>query len=309
MNDNAKLIKWLNKFFKQPHLSAPLADASFRNYHRLVNQSKNLLVMDSSQELASLENFLIVHQLFNQTLKVPKIYHQDKKLGYLVLEDLGDKLFLTIQNPTNLVLYKQALDDLVKLQQIDTTKLANYDDVLLLKELTLFSQWYLRKYHQYEPNANEIVRLNQVFTLLIDQIQSQEQVVVHRDYHSRNIILTTDNKLAYLDFQDAVIGAYSYDVCSLLKDAYYQLNDNKLEQLLQYFYTQANIKKSYVNFLFDFDIASIQRQLKVLGIFSRLAIRDDKYKYLDYIPLVEKYLLATLKKYPHLGVIKELIKR
>ena len=309
MNANYPL-KWLKQYCPNVSLLPIFNDASNRQYFRTQYQGKNYVLMDSSAEISSLKKFLTVYEQIKSAIYVPKIYQYDTESGYLLLEDLGNTTLLDTQNPTNLTQYQQALDDLISLQSLTTTNLPIYNNILLRQELELFPTWYLRQYQQYQPNSNEMVRLNEVFEMLISQILTQPQVVTHRDYHSRNIMITAEQKLAYIDFQDTVIGAYSYDICSLLKDAYYQLNLKELSHLLNYFYIHKKLKhKSYEAFIFDVDINSIQRQLKVLGIFARLAIRDNKQQYLENIPLVKSYLLATLKKYPDFTVLTELIEQ
>lgn len=301
-------LNWLKHYFSDPLITPVSSDASHRQYFHIQTQDTSYILMDSSQEKSSLENFLAVYHQINAAIYVPKIYQSNVELGYLLLEYLGRTTLLDTPHPIALDYYYQALDDLNNLQKLTSNDLPNYDSILLRKELSLFPTWYLRKYQEYFPNENEITRLNEVFEILITQIQTQKQVVVHRDYHSRNIMLTPDKKLAYIDFQDAVIGAYTYDLCSLLKDAYYQLSIDELDKLLGYFYHK-NPLKNYESFMFDFDMVSIQRQLKVLGIFARLAIRDNKLQYLDDIPLIKSYLLTTLKKYPQFNVIVELLKQ
>lgn len=312
MNAKPELIVWLRQYFQDPRPTIATTDASHRQYFRLKNKQGSYVVMDASLEKASLAKFLTIHQLLKKhKIYVPHIHQQAPELGYLLLEDLGGTTFLDKQNPTNLNLYKQALDDLIHLQSFDI-QLANlpaYNALLWQQELQLFPSWYLRKYHQYQPNYNEIIRLSTIFTTLIAQISTQKKTLVHRDYHSRNIMYTPAKKLAYIDFQDTLIGPYSYDVCSLLKDAYYALAPAELKTLLQYYYKHSKPSTSYDDFITHFDIMSIQRQLKVLGIFARLAMRDNKHQYLENIPMVEHYLLQTLKNYPQFSVLSELIKR
>lgn len=316
------LNNWLTGLFTNFDINITSNDASNRQYFRLTypthhNYNHSYIVMDSSKELSSLKQFVLVHNLLNNhQIYVPKIHHQSLELGFLVLEDLGDKTFWQALDKKNtLSAYQNAIDDLLKLQQIPSqslNELSEYDAPILKREIQLFPDWYLDKYHKISLNNTQLTALNTEFEYLIDHIIIQPKVLVHRDYHSRNIMCTPDDKLAIIDFQDAIIGAYTYDICSLLKDAYYQLNPNELSQLLNYYQSQYDLSINGVptntqQFEFDFDMSAIQRQLKVLGIFARLSIHNNKHQYLTNLPLVAQYLLDTLKKYPQLATIRQLL--
>ena len=311
ISDN--LRHWLSQYFTQPELIPASSDASTRQYFRLTDQHQTLIVMDSSQDKQALKKFIQVASLLGKhRIKVPNIYHQSLKLGYLVLEDLGNQTFLTLINQQANIqtAYQKAIDILIALQNIQSKlclSLPSYEADLLMTEMQLFPQWYLRQYHQLTLSTAQKKALNHCFEILINHISQQPQVFVHRDYHSRNIMCPPDNRLVLIDFQDAIIGSYTYDLCSLLKDAYYQLPPESLEALLDYYYQQSPIKVTRQTYRQDFEITSIQRQLKVLGIFARLYLRDNKQQYLKYLPRVKHYLLQTLKKFPSLAPIYSLL--
>ncbi|SFV83901.1 Glucose-1-phosphate thymidylyltransferase [hydrothermal vent metagenome] len=168
--------------------------------------------------------------------------------------------------------------------------------------MQLLIDWYLpvlsNKYH---------TQLQTIFALLSDNAQSTDQVFVHRDYHSRNLMLLENNELGVIDFQDAVVGSNTYDLVSLLKDAYFELKPTEVQTLLVYFYEQANIQNPFAEFEKQFDLMGLQRHLKVLGIFKRLSLRDGKHQYLADIPLVAKYALAVANKYPELESLSSIL--
>jgi aminoglycoside/choline kinase family phosphotransferase len=141
--------------------------------------------------------------------------------------------------------------------------------------------------------------------LITNAIQSP-QVFVHRDYHSRNLMITRQ-KISVIDFQDGVIGPNTYDLASLLKDAYFELSATEIQDLLAYFYQQADIRTTFTDFEKKFDLIGLQRHLKVLGIFKRLSLRDNKHQYLDDIPLVKKYALQMADKYPEFSLLKTIL--
>ncbi len=313
MND--KLKTWLTTLFKNFTITTNIADASFRKYFRIKDNTNNkqYIVMDSSYELDSFNNFLTVHKILtNNNISVPKIYYQNLKLAYLVLEDLGNISLLDSKNNLGIITIKHyytAIDNLIKIQNINLAKIANhkqYDSTLLMLEANLFKNWYLEKLKLVKLTNLQKITLNTELELLITNILKQKQVFTHRDYHSRNIMLSNKSQVL-IDFQDAIIGSYLYDLCSLLADAYYKLSDDYLAALLLYYYKKAKLGIDYEQYLIDFKNIAIQRQLKVLGIFARLSIRDNKHQYLGNIPLVRKYLLANLDNYLQLNTIKQLL--
>ncbi|TEU22047.1 MAG: aminoglycoside phosphotransferase, partial [Gammaproteobacteria bacterium] len=168
--------------------------------------------------------------------------------------------------------------------------------------MQLLIDWYLPAL-----SSEQHTQLQTIFDLLSDNALSTDQVFVHRDYHARNLMLLANNELGVIDFQDAVIGSNTYDLVSLLKDAYFELESSKVQALLAYFHKQAKLTISFNDFEKQFDLMGLQRHLKILGIFKRLSIRDGKHQYLADIPLVAKYALAIANKYPELKSLSSIL--
>ncbi|MCH9646019.1 MAG: phosphotransferase [Proteobacteria bacterium] len=310
MNDQRldQLEDWLEIFFDDANftLSKASDDASFRRYFRIERSNLSFIAMDAPPAKENSKLFIEVANLLRDNhVHAPKIIDADLAQGFLLIEDLGSTTFLQALNgKTNLDLYKLAIDELIKIQKIDvkTHSLNHYDQALLNTELSLLVDWYLPKNTQLQT----ITDLNHLFDKLIQNSLNSPQVFVHRDYHCRNLMLTHD-KITIIDFQDAVIGSNTYDLVSLLKDAYFELSVAEIQALLVYFYEQANIQSSFAEFEQQFDLMGLQRHLKILGIFKRLSIRDGKHQYLDNIPLVKKYVSQMADKYPEFSLLKAIL--
>lgn len=310
MNDQRldQLEDWLEIFFDDANftLSKASDDASFRRYFRIERSNLSFIAMDAPPAKENSKLFIEVANLLRDNhVHAPKIIDADLAQGFLLIEDLGSTTFLQALNgKTNLDLYKLAIDELIKIQKIDvkTHSLNHYDQALLNTELSLLVDWYLPKNTQLQT----ITDLNHLFDKLIQNSLNSPQVFVHRDYHCRNLMLTHD-KITIIDFQDAVIGSNTYDLVSLLKDAYFELSVAEIQALLVYFYEQANIQSSFAEFEQQFDLMGLQRHLKILGIFKRLSIRDGKHQYLNDIPLVKKYVSQMADKYPEFSLLKAIL--
>ncbi len=304
-----KLGNWLESFFGHQDFALTRAsdDASFRRYFRVQYQQETLIAMDAPPSKESTESFIKIAKLLNQhNIHAPKIINTDLEQGFLLLEDLGSTTFLQALNGNfNLDLYKIAIDELIKIQIINTQDLAlkKYDKQLLNAEMQLLIDWYLPK----TLSNTHLQNLQAIFGLLSDNALNSKQVFVHRDYHCRNLMMLKNNDLAMIDFQDTLIGSNTYDLCSLLKDAYFELKLFELQTLLQYYYDQANIDTEFPKFEKQFELMGLQRHLKILGIFKRLSIRDNKHQYLNDLPLVKKYAQQTANKYPEFTPLKEVL--
>jgi len=310
MNDQRldQLEDWLEVFFDDASftLSKASDDASFRRYFRIERSNLSFIAMDAPPAKENSKLFInIANLLRSNNIHAPKIIDADLAQGFLLIEDLGNTTFLQALNgKTNLDLYRLAIDELIKIQRIDvkTHLLNQYDQTLLKKELTLLIDWYLPKNIQQKTIAD----LNQLFDQLIQNSLNSPQVFVHRDYHCRNLMITHD-KITIIDFQDAVVGSNTYDLVSLLKDAYFELSPTEIQTLLTYFYEQDNVQVSFAEFEKQFDLMGLQRHLKILGIFKRLSIRDGKHQYLNDIPLVKKHALQMADKYPEFSLLKAIL--
>lgn len=313
-----QLTNWLNAILGDTtYVIAPAsADASFRRYFRITLNDHTLIAMDAPPSHEDCAPFVHVSEVFAEAgLHVPRVLEKDLSQGFLLLTDLGDTTYLAAINEGRLAvndLYRDAYLALVKLQ--GTSKkgvFPDYDQALLMREMQLFPDWYIAKHLQLELGAGQQQVLQDVFELLNRNILGQTQVYVHRDYHSRNLMVCDMNP-GILDFQDAVYGAITYDLVSLLKDAYVQWDE---EQILDWAvrYWQAakkaglQVSQDFADFYRDFEWMGVQRHIKVLGIFARLYHRDGKDGYLKDMPLVMHHLRAACARYRELKPLLKLL--
>ncbi len=297
----SKTIEWLKTtIFKNYTIETALADASFRKYYRLRDGDKTALLMDSSLEKESLALFIdVTAKLREVDVCAPKIFEKNQEDGYLILEDFGTTHYLDILNQNNFkAFYTKAINAILKMQKADVKGLPLYDKKFLHQEMDLMQEWYLQKHlHlRLEETQKELIAktLDAISGVVLEQPQG---VFVHRDFHSRNIMLKSDNKIGVIDYQDAMNGAITYDLVSLLKDCYVAYDRKEIKKLALEFRDKAGIKVSDETFLKWFDFMGMQRHIKVLGIFSRLYIRDKKNGYLKDIPLTLKYVIDTADRY------------
>ena len=284
----------------------PLAgDAGFRRYYRL-NTQPRLLAVDSPPAKERNEDYVSVSMVLNALgVKRPKIHAVNYSLGFLLLEDLGTRLLQSdLDSNTVSMRYDQAEAILYTMQSADTTQLrfACYDEDSLTVEFDLFATWFVDKLLGYEVEQSERDMLRRLCSVLVMNAAQQPQVLVHRDFHSRNLMILENEELGVIDFQDAVIGPITYDLVSLLKDCYVQWpEDMVLARVVQYRHQlQCNgllQNTSDETFIRWFDLMGLQRHIKVMGIFARLALRDDKPDYLNDLPLVIDYVLKAANKY------------
>ena len=307
-----KLKTWLQTTpYKEYRLSIASADASFRKYYRIEYEKKSFIVMDSSLELDSLKPFLdVTKRLLDADVKAPKIYEQNLELGYLVLEDFGNTNLLDNLDRTNFErLYLKALDVIIKMQDAKTEKLPLYDKEFLHFEMALMQEWYLEKKLNIQLNTKQENILNTTLDAISTVVLSQPQnTFVHRDFHSRNIMLRVKDELGIIDYQDAMSGAITYDLVSLLKDCYIEFEREKIVQLALAFKLKKGLAVDDATFIKWFDFMGMQRHIKVLGVFSRLHLRDNKDGYLQDIPLTLKYTLDALWRYAETKELAKLLR-
>jgi aminoglycoside/choline kinase family phosphotransferase len=299
------------------------ADASFRRYFRLWRPTGEILVvMDAPPDKEDLPTFLKVARLMEQCgMHVPHVHAQDIGLGYAVLEDLGSTHMLTAldDGADPEVLYGAALTALARLQLGGATaaqQLPPYDRSVLLREMQLLPDWYCARHLGFEPSANEQRILDATFELLIETALAQPQVFVHRDYHSRNLMMTAARSPGVIDFQDALRGPVTYDLASILKDCYVAWPRARVEDWVTQFREQllaagpagaALAGESPQQFLRWFDLIGLQRHIKVLGIFARLYWRDGKPGYLNDLPRTLQYVRDVTATYPELTQFGEFV--
>ena len=321
---------WLKINLKQAFtLSTASADASFRRYFRVhlggdYKGYKTLIAMDAPPPQEDCTPFVKVAKLLlDAGLNVPKVIAQDLQNGFLLLSDLGDDTYL--QHLSNQkdnhklaqMLYLDATNALIKMQLASKAHdLPPYDEALLTREMQLFPDWYVAKHLGFTMNSEQQGWLQQTFDALNKNILAQGQVTVHRDYHSRNLMVTHTNdgrpSPGILDFQDAVYGAITYDLVSLLKDAYIQWDEEQVIDLAVRYWEPAKkvglpVPNDFSEFYRDFEWMGAQRHIKVLGIFARLSHRDGKDSYLNDLPLVMHYLRKVCERYVELRPMLRLL--
>jgi len=301
-----------------PTLAPASADASFRRYFRIQSQNPDFgtfIVMDAPPQHEPLDAFIKVDLLLGEAgLNVPKILEKDLEQGFLLLSDLGNKTYLSeLNDDTANHLYKNATHALVQMQLASKPDvLPNYDEALLQRELDLFPEWYLKKHLHIELSEIQDLQLKQAFALIIENNLSQSKVYVHRDFHSRNLMVTEQNNPGVLDFQDAVYGPITYDASSLWKDAYIAWPEEKVIDWVIKFWEEGRrtglpMPTDFGQFYRDFEWMGLQRHLKVLGIFARLFHRDGKDGYLKDIPLVLNYAIVTANRYIELKPLARIL--
>lgn len=288
-------------------LTPASADASFRRYFRVHGTGPPRILMDAPPAQEDCRPFVRVARLLrNAGVHAPAVVVDDVEHGYVLLEDFGDETYLTAveRGVEPASLYRDALAALVRMQGITvgTRTLPQYDDRLLRFELSLFPDWFLA----LELGVAPPVWLGALDDLLVDCALQQPQVFVHRDYHSRNLMVVADDNPGVLDFQDAVYGPIAYDLVSLLRDAYICWPDARIDGWIAEYRAQAaaagvDCGPDLHTFRRWFDLTGIQRQLKVAGIFARLAHRDGKRRYLADIPRTLGYARDAARRYHDLA--------
>jgi len=285
-------------------------DASFRRYFRLRKAKASLILMDASLEKASLDPFVdVTERLLAVGVHAPAILEMNLEAGLLILEDLGDLQLLDALQPSNyLSSYSLALEEILKMQQAETRGLPLYDKAFLNFEMELMQTWFLEQYIELELDKNDINCIQESLNAISDEVLKQPQgYFVHRDFHSRNIMVREDGVLGVIDYQDAMNGALTYDLVSLLRDLYIELPKEMVTQLLLAFRDISAPDVDDATFIRWFDFMGLQRHIKVLGIFARLYLRDDKDGYLKDLPLTLKYTLDVAAKYPETEALHQLL--
>ena len=285
-------------------LQSVSGDAGFRSYFRL-NTLPTLIAVHAPPEHENVPGFVDKALFFSDAdIHVPRVYAVDYAQGYMLLEDLGDTLLLNDLNPRSVDMhYRSANDLLLRIQNLETVPLFDsYNSEKLAQEMQLFPEWFVKQLLQVNVDDEFQTLMEQVFAVLIDNALQQPQVIVHRDYHARNLMLQVDGSLGVIDFQDAVVGAVTYDLVSLLRDCYIRWPAQQVEKWAVDFYRQATALNQLEpigeqQFLRWFNLMGLQRHIKVLGIFARLWLRDGKPGYLKDLPLVMRYVLEQAASY------------
>lgn len=288
-------------------------DAGFRKYFRL-NSLPPLIAVYSPPDTENNPQFCAVaHALREHGVHTPQVLARDFKHGFMLLEDLGFDLLLGELNDDSVEgLYAHAMMTLLHIQQseCDYSIYPQYNKERLLSELHVFPNWFIKQLLSRDLNQDEEALLDRCFDMLCHRALNQTQVVVHRDFHSRNLLVIEGASLGVIDFQDAVIGPVTYDLASLLRDCYISWSDAQVENwCLTYLRMAQEVGVMPVTdkqaFMCDFDLMGLQRHIKVLGVFSRLFLRDSKSRYLNDLPLVIFYVRKIIKKYSELSEFNE----
>jgi len=299
-----QLLSYLEKLkISTKNLVAIKSDASFRKYYRLEN---NILAMDAAPEKGeSVSKFSEIARILHSfNLSAPKIIDVNNKEGFILLEDFGDKIFSTYMNKENKMnLYKKAIDVLIDIKiksnqnKSSLSKLTTYNFEELYRESNLFIEWFIEQKLRMQISNKKREEFYQILQQAFLNIKSQNDTLVLRDYHVDNLILKDHKEplkqVGLIDFQDALLGSSFYDLASLLEDVRMPLNENEKEELLKYYINMTN--ENYETVLREINFFSLQRNLKILGIFNRLSIRDGKGRYLEYLPATFNFVKSNLK--------------
>ena len=287
------------------------SDASFRNYYRVSDHSgTTYVIMDSPPDKENNEQFIFISELLTK-MDIPStvVFAKDLSMGFFILSDLGPATLLDRNMETRIKtkrekIYTDAINILLLIQKNGNNfvdQLPVYDLELLETEMNLFLDWYCIKELGISAAQLNEFNLGKCFKYLSESALKQVQVFAHRDYHSRNIMISKRGELGIIDFQDAVLGPITYDLVSLLRDCYIELSENEIRHWLEVVYQRLIndnlIHISYEKFEVDFDLMGCQRHLKAIGIFSRLKHRDGKPNYMKDVPRTLGYLKKISKKY------------
>jgi len=306
------LTEWLDRIFdRQGYRIVPLAgDCSFRQYFRVFvegRQGGQYVVMDAPPP-ETIGSFIEIATLLDSVgVSVPKILERHDALGFLLLTDFGDRLYLRELTASSADhLYQSAFSALIKIHACDAP-LPVFDQPFMHQQLsTLFQEWYLKKHLEIEQVEEMLQTIDPVLKHMIQVIDSQPKVLMHRDYHSRNLMILEESTPGVLDFQDAMRGPITYDLVSLLQDCYISWPRVQVTQWVLDFQRMAVDAGLLIpdisseTFIKWFDWTGLQRHLKNLGIFSRMHHRNGKSAYLKDIPMVLKYISETCRRYSEL---------
>ena len=319
MERQRQISEWIERLAPgRPFTLAPAsADASFRRYLRATfDDGTTRIVMDAPPSHEDVRPWLHVQRLFHDAgAHVPEVFATDLDRGFLLLSDLGATTYLAALTEANAdEHYRAAIDALIRIQLASRpNELPPYDRALLQRELDLFPDWYLAQHLKLTLSESQSSQLAAVFEKILAVNLAEPAVYVHRDYHSRNLMVATPNP-GIVDFQDAVYGPISYDLVSLFKDAYIEWPEERtLDWLIRYWQAARKaglpVRADFGDFHRDYEWMGVQRHVKVLGIFARLYHRDGKDGYLKDMPLVAKYLRAACQRYRDLTPLLRSLER
>ncbi|WP_426664712.1 aminoglycoside phosphotransferase family protein [Rhodanobacter aciditrophus] len=316
----AARLAWARAALGDSHLTlAPAsADASFRSYWRTTHAGQGWIVMDSPPEREDPRPWLAIGKRLAQAgLHVPKVAAQDLQQGFLLIEDLGSRLYLAELNDANADrLYGDAMDALLAMQtKVAADDLPPFDHQVLVNGLEVMPRWFLERHLGHTPGCAEWDVLEAAFDVIIRNALVQPRCFVHRDYHSRNLLVVDENNPGIVDFQGALHGPLTYDLASLLRDAYVAWPRERVEAWVESYRRRLRQARAIGNdvdaarFLRWFDLTGLHRHVRVLGQFYRLWYRDGKPGYLADVPQVYRYVIEVARSYPELAGFAALLER
>jgi aminoglycoside/choline kinase family phosphotransferase len=316
MSERYELLKhWLAEVLDTSdfQLKPASEDASFRSYHRVFLQDKTYIVMDAPPAQEDCKPFVqITEKLLACDINVPAIHYRDLEQGFLLLDDFGNDLYLDKLDASSVkTLYADAITSLAHMQDCaEVTALPLYDEALLQREMHLFTDWLLKKHLGTDLNKEQNQSIEKLFETLVQNALEQPQCFVHRDFHSRNLMITDTKNPGVIDYQDAVYGPISYDLVSLLKDCYIKWPKTDINTWVDYYLSKKSndgIEIDRQQFQRWFDLMGVQRHLKASGIFARLSHRDSKHHYLNDIPRTLSYIVDLKNDYEELSLLCQII--
>jgi aminoglycoside/choline kinase family phosphotransferase len=295
------------------------SDASFRRYFRVFSDAGTHIVMDAPPGREDVRPYLNVTVMLETAgVHVPRVFEWDAARGLVLLEDLGTRPYLPALKTDGDadLLYRDALEALADIQvrgRESAFQLPPYDREVLVREMALMPEWFCARHLQLELSRTQGEMLTAAFEFLVAEALAQPQVFVHRDYHSRNLLITRERNPGIIDFQDALRGPVGYDLVSLLKDCYVSWPRSRVEgwvreyRLMMHERASRSAGANDAQMLHWFDVIGIQRHLKVLGIFARLWYRDGKSGYLGDLPLTLRYVVDACARFPALHGLREFL--
>ncbi len=305
--DNFLRVALKGQLWEQTALAG---DASFRRYFRILTSEATYLLMDAPPNLEDCHGFVAIAEQFRAFgVLTPQIYGQDLNLGFLLLQDFGDVLLSQALDVDRVsALYQACFEPLLKIQQvpaIDAWPLLRFDESLALTELAHCREWFIDKFLNLAIDKDLATCLDDTFALLLADLKTHPQVCVHRDYHSRNLMILPENKIGVLDFQDAVMASIAYDLVSLLRDCYVAWPKAQVRTWVAVFYDQlpSPVAFSLSQFQRWFDWQGLQRHLKCLFIFARKYLRDGSKNYLADLITTFAYIEDVVNDYPEFSAL------
>ncbi len=296
----------------QSDITAVAGDASFRRYFRFRADNQSRILMDAPSQSADIRSFLdVTRRLRNAALHAPEVIRADQENGFLLLEDLGDRLYRDIlSKDTTATCFDELFSVLVEMALlVDTSQLPEFNTRELRREMDLLPDWYLGRHRSQASREKFDLLWDEFCRCVITSARAQPQCFVHRDFHSCNLLRAPDNSVGIIDFQDAVTGPVSYDFISLLWDRYISWPRSQIEYWMEEFRLMLGLEIEPGQWQRYCDLMGLQRNVKVVGIFARLYYRDGKTGYIEMIPRFYDYILDTLRRYPEFTDMLEILEQ